>query len=232
MRTKMIWTIPNMLTYGRVLAAPLLPVAYLVFERPIADWVALVLFGLASITDYFDGWLARKWDQVSEIGKMLDPIADKAMVLIALAMLLAMAPTGESPLGWDVRAWLIIPTSLIILREVLVSGLREYLGDIKLSVTNLAKWKTTLQMLAIGTIFLSYAVLFIFVWRYHAEHGGLPWGETPFDDRTALAALWLAKVILFPLGLGLFWIAALLTAVTGWDYFSKGLAHIRERGGM
>ena len=115
----MRWTIPNTLTFLRLLAAPGVAVMFLYFHRPWADWFALTLFVSAAITDYFDGYLARLWKQESKFGAMLDPIADKAMVVIALMIL-----TGYS----GMNPWLILPATVILFREVFVGGLREYLG--------------------------------------------------------------------------------------------------------
>ncbi len=142
----MSWTLPNLLTIARVLAAPLVAVVFLTLPRPQADAVALVLFTAAALTDFLDGYLARAWNQISGLGQMLDPVADKAMVVIALATLMALA--GPDP-------WIVLPAVAILLREVLVSGLREYLGDVKLPVTRLAKWKTAVQMAAIGVLLLA-----------------------------------------------------------------------------
>ena len=118
----MIWNLPNILTVLRLLAAPALAVMFLFFSRPYADWFALVLFVSAAITDWFDGYLARSWKQETKMGAMLDPIADKAMVVIALMILV-----GYSTSHWT--AWLVLPATVILFREVFVSGLREYLGD-------------------------------------------------------------------------------------------------------
>src|SRR6056297_621818 len=139
-------TVPNILTVLRLAAAPGVALMFLYFARPAADWFALVLFVLAAVTDYFDGYLARLWRQESRLGAMLDPIADKAMVVIALLVI-----TGYS--GMD--PWLILPATAILFREVFVSGLREYLGNASktLAVTPLAKWKTTAQMVAIAVLF-------------------------------------------------------------------------------
>ncbi len=115
----MTWTIPNTLTVLRLLAAPGVALMFLYFHRPWADWFALTLFIVAAITDYFDGYLARLWKQESKFGTMLDPIADKAMVVIALLII-----TGYS----GMNPWLILPATAILFREVFVSGLREYLG--------------------------------------------------------------------------------------------------------
>jgi len=142
----MLWTLPNTLTVFRLLAAPVVALAFLALPRPHADWVALILFLGAALTDYADGRLARARDQVSRFGAMLDPIADKAMAVIALAMLLALQ---------GATAVLVVPAVAILFREVFVSGLRGFLGDIagKLNVTPLAKWKTLAQMLAIALLF-------------------------------------------------------------------------------
>src|SRR6056297_1442886 len=142
----MRWTLPNILTMLRLLAAPAVAVMFLYFTRPYADWFALILFVSAAITDWFDGYLARSWKQVTRVGTMLDPIADKAMVVIALMVIVGYS--SMSP-------WLVLPATVILFREVFVSGLREYLGDTAgtLRVTPLANWKTTLQMIAIAVLF-------------------------------------------------------------------------------
>lgn len=186
-----MWNIPNVLTLSRVIAAPLTAIIFLILPRPMADLVAFALFTLAAVTDYFDGWLARKWGQISGFGRMLDPIADKAMVVIAGGVLMML-----HPYDWRV----LIPVAVILLREVLVSGLREYLkGAEILSVTTLAKWKTTMQLFAIGLILLG---------------GGLSGGMGEGVLTAGFAALW---------------IAAMMTAITGWDYFAKGIAYIRNQ---
>lgn len=149
----MTWNIPNILTVFRLLCAPGVAIIFLILPRPLADWVALILFASAALTDFFDGYLARKWDQMSKFGAMLDPIADKAMVVTALAVL-----TMLHGINWLV----VVPTALILLRETFVSGLREFLGDTAgtLKVTKLAKWKTTAQMVAIAVLFAYGAVGF------------------------------------------------------------------------
>lgn len=146
----MIVYIPNTLTILRLLAAPGVAIIFLLLDRPAADMAALVLFIGASLTDFLDGYLARKWKQESRFGAMLDPIADKAMVVIALAVILAQS---GGP------ALLILPVTIILFREVFVSGLREFLGadSGKLAVTKLAKWKTTSQMVAIAVLFFAMA---------------------------------------------------------------------------
>jgi len=138
--------LPNILTILRLFAAPLVAILFLYFARPLADWIALVLFVGAAVTDFIDGYLARAWKQESRLGAMLDPIADKAMVVIALLVI-----TGFS----GMNPWILLPATMIIFREVFVSGLREFLGDTAglLKVTKIAKWKTTAQMVAIAVLF-------------------------------------------------------------------------------
>lgn len=219
----MKWTIPNTLTTLRLLAAPGVPVMFLYFHRPLADWFALTLFVSAAITDYFDGYLARLWKQESKFGTMLDPIADKAMVVIALLIL-----TGYS----GMNPWLILPATVILFREVFVGGLREYLGAKAglLKVTKLAKWKTSAQMLAIAVLFLGTGL-------EHLE-GIARQGKT-VEEYASLVAQGLADPIRSCgmrgcssyatwAGLSLIWIAAVLTAVTGWDYFVKSLPQLKD----
>lgn len=204
----MRWTLPNILTLMRLCAAPAVPLMFLYFQRPWADWAALTLFLLAAITDWFDGYLARAWKQESRFGAAMDPIADKAMVVIALVVI-----TGYS----GMNPWLILPVTVILFREVFVSGLREFLGDQsrKLAVTNLAKWKTTLQMVAISVLFLGTGLSYV-------EQGQPPRvGETGIIWSGSLDA------VANHVGLILIWIAAGLTAWTGWDYFVKALPYLR-----
>jgi CDP-diacylglycerol--glycerol-3-phosphate 3-phosphatidyltransferase len=219
----MKWTIPNVLTTLRLLAAPGVPVMFLYFHRPLADWFALTLFVSAAITDYFDGYLARLWKQESKFGAMLDPIADKAMVVIALLIL-----TGYS----GMNPWLILPATIILFREVFVGGLREYLGAKAglLKVTKLAKWKTTAQMIAIAVLFLGTGL-------EHLE-GIARQGKT-VEEYASLVAQGLADPIRscgtrgcssYATWAGLFmiWFAAILTALTGLDYFTKSLPHLKD----
>ena len=142
----MTLNLPNFLTILRLAAAPGVAIMFLYFNRPWADWFALVLFVSAALTDFLDGYLARAWKQETKLGAMLDPIADKAMVIIALTVI-----TGFS----GMNPWMLLPATFIIFREVFVSGLREFLGNTAgtLKVTKLAKWKTTAQMVAIALLF-------------------------------------------------------------------------------
>ncbi|MDP3896336.1 MAG: CDP-diacylglycerol--glycerol-3-phosphate 3-phosphatidyltransferase [Mesorhizobium sp.] len=188
------YNIPNLLTYGRILAVPLIVLCFFLEGRlessDFARWSALGLFAAASITDYLDGYLARIWKQTSNIGRMLDPIADKLLVVTCL-MLLAADPV-ETIHGWSLWAAIII-----LCREVLIAGLREYLADLKVSlpVTRLAKWKTTIQMVAIGFLLAG------------------PAGDKVLPYTTEI-------------GIVLLWVSAIVTLYTGYDYFRAGLKHI------
>lgn len=138
-------TIPNMLTFSRVALIPLL-ILLLFLDSTAARWAAMGLFVFLAVTDYLDGYLARKLNQHSELGALIDPIADKVLVA---AIVVALVGTG------DIARWDIAGAILILSRELLVSGLREFLAmrNLPLPVTKLAKWKTTVQLLAI-TLFL------------------------------------------------------------------------------
>ena len=187
-----LWTIPNMLTYGRIVAVPMVVLCFFIEGRlngsDLARWSALAIFLVASITDFFDGYLARIWKQGSKLGTMLDPIADK---LLVAACLLVLAADGT------IAGWTIWAAIIILCREILVSGLREYLAELKVSVpvTRIAKWKTTLQMIAIGFLLAG------------------PAGDKIIPYTTEA-------------GITLLWIAALITLYTGYDYFRAGLRHV------
>ena len=209
----------------RLVAAPMVAVMFLYFTRPYADWFALILFLSAAITDWFDGYLARSWKQETKIGAMLDPIADKAMVVIAL-----MVVVGYSSENWI--PWLVLPATFILFREIFVSGLREYLGDTAgtLKVTPLAKWKTTAQMTAIAVLFSTG------IFEHHL--GMSVWGMDDamiqaifageVEDLQGLRWKFAAMEWSGRIGLWLLWIAAALTLVTGWDYLRKSLPYLKE----
>ncbi|HEV7434670.1 MAG TPA: CDP-diacylglycerol--glycerol-3-phosphate 3-phosphatidyltransferase [Pseudorhizobium sp.] len=190
--TSRAYNIPNLLTYARIVAVPMIVLCFFVEGKlassDFARWTALLLFAVASITDYLDGYLARIWNQTSNIGRMLDPIADK---LLVASVLLLMAADGTIA-GWSI--WAAIT---ILCREILVSGLREYLAALKVAVpvTRIAKWKTTIQMVAIAFLLAG------------------PAGDKILPYTTEL-------------GIGLLWIAAVLTMYTGYDYFKAGLKHM------
>lgn len=219
----MTWTLPNILTAGRLFAAPGVAIMFLYFTRPYADWFALVLFVTAAITDWFDGYLARSWKQETRIGAMLDPIADKAMVVIALMVIVGYS--SMSP-------WLVLPATVILFREVFVSGLREFLGDMSgtLKVTKLAKWKTTTQMVAIAILFaqgvfehyfgaiiqgMDEAMIMAVIEGRMPDVHGLGW--------KLQGMVWAGNI-----GLTLLWVAAALTLLTGMDYFRKALPLLGE----
>ena len=195
-KLQLLYSLPNILTYARILAVPLVVLCFFLDGKlqssDFARWSALAIFLLASITDFFDGYLARIWQQTSNIGRMLDPIADK--LLVSTCLLLLAADTDKTIAGWSLWAAIII-----LCREILVSGLREYLAELKVSVpvTQLAKWKTTVQMLAIG--FLLAGSAGDKLWEYTTQTG-----------------------------LILLWVAALITLYTGYDYFRAGLRHMIE----
>lgn len=190
--TPTTYSIPNLLTYGRILAVPLIVLCFFIEGKlqssDFARWTALALFAIASITDFFDGYLARIWQQTSNIGKMLDPIADK---LLVASVLLLVAADGTIA-GWSIWAAIII-----LCREILVSGLREYLAALKVSVpvTRIAKWKTTIQMVAIAFLLAG------------------PAGDKVLPYTTEMGIL-------------LLWVAAAITLYTGYDYFRAGLKHM------
>ena len=188
------FNLPNLLTYGRILAVPLIVLCFFLEGRlqssDFARWSALVIFVIASITDYFDGYLARAWQQTSNIGRMLDPIADK--LLVATCLLLLAADTDRTIAGWSLWAAIII-----LCREILVSGLREYLAALKVSVpvTQLAKWKTAIQMVSIAVLLAGPAL-----------------------DKIISYATETGIVLLL--------ISAIVTLYTGYDYFRAGVKHI------
>ncbi len=188
------WSLANLLTYGRIAAVP--AVAACLFGIAVLEgglwlrWVALAIYVAAAVTDWLDGWVARTYAQFSKLGRMLDPIADKLLVSSCLLMLAA---------DGTIRGWALWAAIIILCREILVSGLREFLADLRVSVpvTNLAKWKTGMQLVAVGFLIAG-------------EAGDL---VLPY---TSL------------LGLSLLWISAVLTLYTGYDYFRAGSKHLVE----
>ena len=186
--------LPNILTYGRIVAVPI--VVGCMFWQSILGgklwlrWVALAIFIIAAISDFLDGYFARMWSQQSSLGRMLDPIADKLLVASCLLMLAAEG---------TIRGWALIAAIVILCREILVSGLREYLAELRVSVpvTRLAKWKTTLQLIAVGFLIAGEA------------------GDVIVPGVTKI-------------GIILLWLSALLTLYTGWDYLQAGLRHLTK----
>ena len=179
-------SLPNLLTISRILAIPVV-VATFYLSGDGARWFGCALFAAAGVTDWLDGHFARRWEQQSELGRFLDPIADKLLVAATLFMLTV---TGR------LSSHAVLPALVILCREILVSGLREYLAGLRVGmpVSRLAKWKTAIQMVAIGVLIV----------------GDAGWHVLP----------------IVTIGETLLWLAALLTIVTGYDYLRAGLAHI------
>lgn len=219
----MTMTFPNFLTILRLLAAPGVAVMFLYFARPWADWYALILFVAAALTDFLDGYLARRWRQVTKLGTMLDPIADKAMVIIALAVI-----TGI----YGLNPWILLPATVILFREVFVSGLREFLGDTAgtLKVTMVAKWKTTVQLVAIAVLFSQGIFSHYFgMWSLGMDRDiVMDVLSGTVEDTNGLRYVYYGSLGASYGGIGLLWLAAALTAYSGWDYFQKARPHLRE----
>ena len=194
-------SLPNILTLSRIVTLPLL--AFLLWW-PDWEWgylLAFVLYGLMGITDYFDGYIARSTGAVSKLGQFLDPVADKIMVATVILVLAAQGVL-RGPYVGDMH---VIAGGIILVREIAVSGLREFLGGLQVSVpvSRLAKWKTTFQMICLGALILGKA---------------LPWWNIELAGQT----------INLPhtVGLTTLWAAAALTVITGWDYLRVGLKHM------
>ena len=190
--TRAMLTLPNILTLSRIFAVPIL-VFLLWRPTPIDYAITFVLYCIVGATDYLDGYLARAQQRISRLGQFLDPIADKIMVAAVLVMLISSRKANPIP---EIGGLHIIAALIILLREIFVSGLREYLAPLAVSmpVSQLAKWKTTFQLVALGALILS---------------GALP------------GQLWIHMI-----GLASLWAAAALTMVTGYDYLRIGLKHL------
>ncbi|MEO5772785.1 MAG: CDP-diacylglycerol--glycerol-3-phosphate 3-phosphatidyltransferase [Sphingomicrobium sp.] len=185
-------SLPNLLTLSRIFAVPIL--VFLLWRPAPLDYaITFVLYCVVGITDYFDGYLARAQGKISRLGQFLDPIADKIMVAAVIVMLVSSRNHSGEPI---IHSFHIIPALVILLREIIVSGLREFLAPLNVSmpVSALAKWKTTLQLVSLGALILG--------------------GSVP-------AQLWVHNVGLLSL-----WAAAVLTLITGYDYLRIGLRHM------
>lgn len=179
-------SLPNLLTLSRILVIP--PIVVLFFiEGDMPRWIALGLYAAACLTDFFDGYLARSMGQISKLGRFLDPVADKLLVASVILMLVA---TGR------IAGLVVLPALIILIREILVSGLREHLASISVGVpvSRLAKWKTMIQMFSLGFLIV---------------HNASP--------------AWIPSVWIGEIGV---WVAALLTLITGYDYLHAGLNHL------
>ena len=185
-------SIPNLLTLSRIFAVPIL-VFLLWRPTPVDYLITYVLYCLVGITDYLDGYLARAQGKISKLGQFLDPIADKIMVAAVIIMLISSRKANPVP---EIEGLHIIPALVILLREIIVSGLREFLAELRVGipVSALAKWKTTFQLVALGALILG---------------GGLP--AYPFVHTVGIISLWAA---------------AALTLITGYDYLRIGIRHM------
>jgi len=182
-----VLSLPNILTYARIAAVPAVVVCHYVPGLE-SRWWSFAIFIAAAVTDFFDGYLARAWKQQSALGRMLDPIADKLLVATCLLLLAA---------DGTIAGVTLVAGIVILCREVLVSGLREFLAEVRVGVpvTKLAKWKTTAQLVAVGVLLIGAA------------------GDAIFPYTTLV-------------GIVLLWISAILTIYTGWDYFRAGIVHL------
>jgi CDP-diacylglycerol--glycerol-3-phosphate 3-phosphatidyltransferase len=179
--------LPNLLTLARILLTPVFVAAFWL-DMPVGRWVVFGLFLIAAITDYADGWVARRRNVESRLGQMLDPIADKLLIACALVMLVYMD---------DIRGWVIIPALVILAREILVSGMREFLATISVQVpvSSISKMKTVLQVVAIAMLIVAPAIEHVWGWVHRA-------------------------------GILTLWAAAVLTIYTGFSYVQANLSHV------
>jgi CDP-diacylglycerol--glycerol-3-phosphate 3-phosphatidyltransferase len=165
-------------------------------DNQTARMFAFILYTICGITDFLDGWIARKYNLHSHLGRMLDPIADKLLIAVILLILTELD---------DINGIHVIPAAIILCREFLVSGLREFLGNskIQIPVTNLAKWKTTLQIFALGFFVIGNA------------------------------SVWISPLIpSHSIGLICLWCAAILTVYTGYIYLKSGMTYIINQDKM
>ena len=183
-----MYTLPNILTFSRILMIPLIMGSFYL-DGDKSNWIGMTIFAIAGITDFFDGYLARKFNMSSALGRFMDPVADKLLIAAVLMMMVAFE---------RIDGLAVIAAIVILCRELVVSGLREFLADIKVSVpvTTLAKWKTTLQIFAIAFLLVGEAAPYF------------------------IPAVLIGNICL--------WVAALLTLYTGYDYMKTGLRHMVE----
>lgn len=195
--------IPNILTIFRIIIIPILVMSFYV-DGFVSNVIAASLFLLASITDFFDGYFARSLKAQTNFGRCLDPIADKLLVIVAITMLIHFGHKNMA---------ITIPGLIIICREVLVSGLREFLAEIKVSVpvSNLAKYKTATQMMAITLLLL-----------------GQPGSYYAVDELIGgdVGLKFIIADVIMAAGQMLLAVAAFLTVVTGYIYLKIGLKNM------
>jgi CDP-diacylglycerol--glycerol-3-phosphate 3-phosphatidyltransferase len=197
--------IPNFLTSFRLLVIPILILSFYI-PGMVANVVVAVLFAIAAITDYFDGYFARSLKAQSNFGRCLDPIADKLLVIVAIVMLINFSNRD---------LWILTPGLIIICREVLVSGLREFLAELHVSVpvSKLAKYKTAVQMTAITGLLLGEkgSAYTLYYWLSG-------WSEMDIKFLLVSFVVFASKI--------LFTLAAVLTVVTGYAYFRVGFKNM------
>src|SRR3984957_19872477 len=181
-------SLANKLTLSRIAVIPVI-LLLLIIPHGWAAWLALVLFVIAGVTDWLDGYMARRDNQVSVIGQFLDPIADKLLIAAVILLLVY---------NKQIDGWTVFPAVIILLREVAVSGLREFLAEVRVSVpvSRVAKWKTFLQIVALS---------FLIVGKYGPD---------------AIPATFIGD-------LGL-WVAGIITLFTAWDYWRASLKHFQS----
>ena len=231
-------TIPTAITLCRLLMTLAIVAVFQVVDRPLADWIAVGLFAMAAVSDFLDGFLARRFKMESQLGRVLDPIADK--VLISISQFVVVAYSGpvlfafvpfsnnqipacesvffcaprEVPIGY-----VAIPATIILFREFLVSGLREHLanGAANLRVTWLAKWKSAVQMIALLVLLASGGLSTTVA--LHIDSAPRFMAGSPYAVSAGFGTA----------GIAMIWIACLLTIVTGTDYMVKAI-RILNRG--
>ena len=180
----MYQNLPNILTLSRIIVIPIIVLLFFIDGN---RWLILIIFSIAGITDFFDGYIARSQKKISKVGIFLDPVADKLLVATVILMLVADDRiTGSA----------ILPALIILFREILVSGLREFLAQVrkKLPVSKIAKWKTAIQMIALGFLIIG-------------------------DDGPEF----IETVLIGEIGI---WLAAVFTIFTGYNYLKVGIKYI------
>ncbi len=194
-------TIPTILSIIRLFAGFLILLGFLFLARPVADILAFVVFACGATTDFIDGYIARKFNMVSELGKILDSIADKILVTMAWIIIITY---------YEFNSWIILPIGLIIFRELFISGLREYLASksLNLKVTFIAKLKTTLQMIAISLTFFS---------------GIIVDGSSSFSAFLLQPVAGSGTTLMDMACIVLIWLSAIQTIYTGLEYFKTAL---------
>ena len=197
-----MFALPNAITILRILLVPVFAIAF-VMPGDVARIVAFLVFAIAGLSDWLDGFAARKLKAGSDFGRMLDPIADKVLVAVALMMLVAEGTFTQIKPNGMLSLLRLVPALIILAREILVSGLREFLAGTKVSVpvTNVAKFKTAVQMIAIGAMILT------------------PLADVLVPGIPSLTYAAIAYLLL--------WVAAALTVYTGVIYFKNGVAYLR-----